>query len=53
MDLAKLAGIADWPMPSMVKQVQFFLGFANFYQWFIDRYSDLTQFLNELMKKDK
>jgi hypothetical protein len=31
MDLVKLSGIRDWPTPNMVKQVQGFLGFANFY----------------------
>ena len=32
MDPAKLAGIADWPVFFMVKQVRSFLGFVNFYQ---------------------
>ena len=31
MDPVKVAGIADWPIPSTVKDVQSFLGFANFY----------------------
>ena len=31
MDLAKIAGIATWPTPTSVKQVQSFLGFCNFY----------------------
>jgi hypothetical protein len=31
MDLVKLSGIRDWPTPNTVKQVQGFLGFANFY----------------------
>ena len=31
MDPVKVAGIADWPVPSTVKDVQSFLGFANFY----------------------
>ena len=32
MDPIKVAGIADWPTPSTVKDVRSFLGFANFYQ---------------------
>ena len=32
MDPVKVAGIADWPIPSTVKDVQSFLGFANFYR---------------------
>ena len=31
MDPVKVAGIADWPTPSTVKDVRSFLGFANFY----------------------
>ena len=31
MDPVKLAGIADWPTPTTIKQVQSFLGFGNFY----------------------
>jgi hypothetical protein len=42
MDLAKLAGIADWPTPLTVKQVRLFLEFANFYRRFINLYSDLA-----------
>ena len=40
MDPVKVAGIADWPVPSAVKDVLSFLGFANFYQCFIPHYSD-------------
>jgi hypothetical protein len=32
MDLVKIAGVADWPMPSNKKEVQFFVGFINLYQ---------------------
>jgi hypothetical protein len=53
MDSVKLEGTRDWPTPAMVKQVQLFLGFENFYQKFISHYSNLTQSLNYLKKKDK
>jgi len=42
MDLIKVKGIADWPTPSKVKDVQSFLGFANFYRWFIPGYSNIA-----------
>ena len=35
MDAGKLKGIRDWPTPTMVKEVRGFLGFGNFYRWFI------------------
>ena len=53
MDSIKLAGIWDWPIPSMVKQVRSFLGFGNFYWKFISHYSDIAKPLNNLTKKDK
>ena len=31
MDPVKVAGVTDWPIPSNWKEVQSFLGFANFY----------------------
>ena len=34
MDPVKVAGIADWPTPSTVKDIRSFLGFANFYRRF-------------------
>jgi hypothetical protein len=32
MDLVKIAGVADWPMPSNRKEIQSFISFVNFYQ---------------------
>ena len=32
MDPVKLRGIKDWPEPTTVKELQQFLGFANYYQ---------------------
>jgi hypothetical protein len=31
MDPVKIAGVADWPMPSNKKEVQSFVGFISFY----------------------
>ena len=31
MDPVKIAGVAKWPTPTKLKEVQQFLGFANFY----------------------
>ena len=40
MDIAKTKATSDWPVPLNLKQVQSFLGFANFYQCFIVNFSD-------------
>lgn len=52
MDPSKIKTILDWPTPSTVKQLQSFLGFANFYRRFIDNYSGITKRLNKLTQKD-
>jgi hypothetical protein len=31
MDFEKVRAITEWPKPTTVKEVQSFLGFANFY----------------------
>jgi hypothetical protein len=51
MDLAKLAGLRDWPVLCTMKQVCSFLRFGNFYQKFIKEYSNHTKLLNNLLKR--
>ena len=53
MDSAKLKEILEWPTLKTVKEVQSFLGFGNFYQWFINNFSHLAHPLNDLLKKDR
>ena len=38
----KVKIIQDWPEPKKVKNIQSFLGFANFYCWFSLNYSDIV-----------
>ncbi|KAG5716111.1 hypothetical protein E4T56_gene10872 [Termitomyces sp. T112] len=52
MDPAKVNTILNWPSPRNVKEVQSFLGFANFYRRFINNYSGITKPLNQLTWKD-
>ncbi len=52
MDPAKVAGIAEWPTPHTLKELQAFLGLCNFYQWFIENYSTIARPLFDLTKKD-
>jgi RNase H-like domain found in reverse transcriptase len=47
----KVKTIQDWPKPRKVKDIQSFLGFANFYQQFIFSYSDITVPLTWLTRK--
>ena len=48
----KITTIADWPEPCKMKDIQSFLGFTNFYCWFIFNYSDIMVPLTQLTQKD-
>ena len=52
MDKGKIQVILDWPEPRNVRDVQSFLGFANFYRRFITRYSDIVIPLTHLLRMD-
>ena len=47
----KVQVIQDWPEPRKIKDIQSFLGFANFYQQFILKYSEITVLLTHLTHK--
>src|SRR5882724_11131221 len=47
----KVQIIQDWPEPRKVKDIQSFLGFANFYRRFIFGYSEITIPLTRLTRK--
>jgi len=48
----KVKTICDWPEPCKVKDIQSFLGFANFYHHFIFNYSNIVVPLTQLTQKD-
>jgi len=52
MDKEKLSGVLEWPVLTKVKQVQAFLGFANFYHRFIENFTKISKPLSNLTKKD-
>ena len=51
MSPEKVQAIQDWPEPRKVKDIQSFLGFANFYRRFIHNYSDIVVPLTRLTCK--
>ena len=53
MDPKKIEAIINWQEPENVKDVRAFVGFANFYQWFINNFSALVSPLVALTRKDK
>ena len=52
MDLVKIAGVQEWPTPTNKKEVQSFLGFMNFYRWFIKDFSNHAHLLFDLTHND-
>jgi len=52
MDKEKLSGVLEWPVLTKVKQVQAFLGFANFYYRFIENFAKMSKPLSDLTKKN-
>ena len=51
MDPQKVASLLDWPKPQSVKEVQSFLGFANFYRRFVKGYSTVACPVTSLTRK--
>ena len=52
MDPSKIQTILGWPTPTKIRDLQSFLGFANFYRRFIDNYSGIVIPLTRLLRKD-
>jgi hypothetical protein len=52
MDKKKVVAVQEWKVPTKVKDVQSFLGFANFYRQFIQGFSVVAEPLFTLMRKD-
>ncbi|KAK3575091.1 hypothetical protein QTP86_020705 [Hemibagrus guttatus] len=50
MDERKVAAVRDWPPPTTIKELQRFLGFANFYRRFIRGYSSVASPLTSLLR---
>ena len=51
MDPAQITTVTEWLTLMSVKEVQSFLGFCNFYWWFIVHYSKVALPLTELTRK--
>jgi len=53
MEKEKVKGVLEWPTPKSVKDVQKFLGLANYYCRFIEGFATVARPLHDLVKKDK
>ena len=53
MDPVKVEGVKEWSVPEQLVDVQSFLGFNNFYHWFIEGFAHIFHPLHALAKKDQ
>ena len=51
MEQEKIKAVKKWKILTKIKEVESFLGFANFYRRFIQNFSHTAKPLNELKKK--
>ena len=47
----KVKAVKEWKTTTKIKEVKSFLGFANFYRWFIKNFSYTVRPLNKLKEK--
>jgi len=53
MEKVKVRGVLEWPTPKCVKDVQNFLGLANYYCRFIQSFASIVRPLYDMVKKDR
>jgi len=53
MENNKVKAVTEWKTSTMIKEVEIFLRFANFYQQFIKNFSHIAKSLNKLKEKKK
>ena len=51
MEQKKIKAIKEWKILMKVKDIESFLGFANFYRRFIQNFSHTAKLLNKLKEK--
>jgi len=52
MEKEKVQGVIEWPVPRSVKDVQKFLGLANYYRQFVKDFSKIAKPLYEMTRKE-
>jgi len=52
-DPEKLKAVKNWPRPQTVKELNSFLGFANYYRRFVRSFSEIAHALEAAVRKDK
>lgn len=50
IDASRVTAILEWKQPESIKDIQVFLGFANFYRRFIYAYSRVAKGMTDLLR---
>jgi len=53
MQKKKVEGVLSWPVPRNIKEVQKFLGLANYYRRFIENFARIAALLHVLVRKEQ
>ena len=53
MEKEKVQGVIEWPVPRNIKDMQKFLGLANYYQRFVKDFAIIAKPLHETTRKGK
>ena len=53
MEKEKMQGVIEWPVPKSMKDVQKFLGLANYYRRFVKDFAMIAKPLHEMTRKGK
>ena len=49
----KVAGVLNWPISKMVRDISKFVGLANYYRQFVKDFAKMAQPLNNLTRKEE
>ena len=52
MEKEKVQGVIEWPVLRSVKDMQKFLGLANYYRWFVKDFAKIAKPLYEMTRKE-
>jgi len=52
MEKEKVQGVIEWPVPKSVKDVQKFLGLANYYKQFVKDFAKIARPLYKMIRKE-
>ena len=52
MEKEKVQGVIEWPVPRSTKNMQKFLGLANYYRQFVKDFARIAKLLHEMTRKE-